>query len=213
MRYDPELLQIAQETYEPFPAGEDWREEVVIAHQQEIANRTAPGVADIPDEIIKAKIYNILLPISEKAKLEREHREAAIAQALKEREQLLQQVEVETRAEKYTDEDGWSIMYCHKVTIKRSGAVFRFKDRNLFDFGRVINPDYPVMGDPCGICLKQADGSLAWHQVGGKLCPLSEDESLAYEVISRYYGHCNSELRMEIDPEPEHLEPELLIDF
>jgi hypothetical protein len=50
---------------------------------------------------------------------------------------------MDTALETITDEGGETKIAHHTVTLP-NGSQFRFADRNVFDFGRVINPDYEI---------------------------------------------------------------------
>lgn len=54
-------------------------------------------------------------------------------------------IELEDTTNTY-DEDGKIPCYHYSVTHRQSGRVFKFTDRNVFDFGRVVNPVFPVDG-------------------------------------------------------------------
>lgn len=45
------------------------------------------------------------------------------------------------------DEDGKTTCYHYKITHIESGRVFKFSDRNVFDAGRCINPEYEIHPD------------------------------------------------------------------
>jgi hypothetical protein len=98
------------------------------------------------------------------------------------------------------DEDGKIAHYRYTVTC-HSGKTFIFTDRNIFDFGRVINPDYEIAPGRSGGILINDDGRYSWHQYAGgglrKVRRLEDDELTAYmavEILGKYAG---TRFRME----------------
>ena len=114
------------------------------------------------------------------------------------------------------DEGGWSTCYLYEVTHLASGRKFRFHDRNIFDFGRVINPVFPTVG---GMALdveafisdyKEADKkafreshptqsgwgwSRQYSEDGVPWIPMDEIEVGAFHVIGEFSLQSN-EIRM-----------------
>lgn len=199
LRHDPELKQLAQDTYTPYPEHDRWTEETKVYYRKEVANRTAPGKADIPDDLVYAKIRAELCALAERIL---PARQAAAEAAERERAEIMQHIKnIETEKKDIYDEGGKTVLFTHRVTMK-SGAVFTFADRNIFDFGRVINPCYPILPDsePGGIVSKLDDGTLSWSissPDGGFMDarPLSEDEIYAYFAIVKYCGFADPSQR------------------
>jgi len=70
----------------------------------------------------------------------------------------------------FEDESGTRTGYRHVLT-HASGRCFTFIERNIFDFGPVINPEYAVRegGSPGGLAMNH-EGKLAWQDF---TCPTS----------------------------------------
>lgn len=66
------------------------------------------------------------------------------------------------------DEDGPTNCYHYTLTHEKTGQVFKFTERNVFDVGRVINPDFEI--DP------------GWGK-GGILTPRKENRYLTEEEV------------------------------
>jgi hypothetical protein len=98
------------------------------------------------------------------------------------------------------DEDGEER---HEYEIKslRSGKVYMFSDRNIFDFGRVINPKYAIAeGVDGGLAYNDADGNLSWHTTDtGRgwhfVRKMEKEEEEAYRIAEKY-GHTYKGIRM-----------------
>jgi len=58
---DEELKQIAINTYQPHPEGNNWREEYLTWYRLAVKEKEAPGIGIIPNKIIKEKITNIII--------------------------------------------------------------------------------------------------------------------------------------------------------
>ena len=199
LSHDPELEQLAQDTYIPFPEHDTWSDEAKNYHRKAVENRTAPGRADIPDDLIYAKIRAELRALAERIL---PARQAAAESAERERMEIMKHIKnIETEKTDIFDEGGKTVCFTHRVTMK-SGAVFTFADRNIFDVGRVINPCYPILpdSDPGGIVSKLDDGTLSWSISGPNggfidARPLSEDEIRAYYAIVNYCGFADPSQR------------------
>ena len=196
---DQELIDMAQASYTPYPIMEGWREEYKALYREQIKNRTAPGYADIPDDIIHAKIREMLSEIAEQILPERIAKAEAAA---KELDEIMQHVKsIETKSEKIEDEGGWTKIYYHLVTMADQ-TVLKFTDRNLFDVGRVINPAYSIKPgmEPGGLLLKSDDGTEMWwfnaEEGWFPVRPLTENEHYAMLAIQKYHGHHDAKIRM-----------------
>lgn len=197
---DSDFEQLAQDTYTPYPIHDNWCDEYKKAYQVAIEERSAPGTADIPNEVVYKKIYEIL---EQKAKEVVPPRRAKQEADRQEREQIMSKIaSVETKAVTIEDEGGRTVMYQHKVTMQ-SGTVYEFQDRNIFDFGRVINPKYSIAEGvkPGGLCSRDTDGDYIWQTFNDSkgwvpVRPLTEEETFAYLAVSKYCGHCNCGRRM-----------------
>ena len=112
---DKELEKLAQETYVPYPIHENWSEEYKAGYRKMIQDRTAPGVADIPDELVYGKVDKILQEIADRILPERRAKEAAVE---KEKADLLAHIEkITTSSKKVKDEGGYTIEYIKKGGI------------------------------------------------------------------------------------------------
>jgi hypothetical protein len=111
---------------------------------------------------------------------------------------------VDVKERHIRDEGGKTIKYVCTFTTK-DGRVFRLLDRNLFDVGRIINPDYSVAEglDEGGLVSKE-NGTLVWKKFvdadnephGWRTVrPLDKDELAAFKVMD-YIGHAKSGIRM-----------------
>lgn len=194
---DKELERLAQDTYVPFPMHDGWSDEYKAYYRKAVADRTAPGQADIPDDLVYAKIRGFLQHIADEVLPPRRAKEEADA---KEREQIMSQIEtIETKEEKIRDEGGWTTRYIHSVYMK-SGNVFEFADVNVFDFGRVIKPTYlqlngkPVFGILSSSLSNDHPAWVRWDQ--SVIAPLSDEELNAYTAVDKYCGHSKSGIRM-----------------
>ena len=105
---------------------------------------------------------------------------------------------VHTEERVISDESGKTTVYIHTITAK-SGTVYRYQDRNVFDFGRTINPLYSVDEEHDGGLALTENGILMWYVLGdnGWLAsrPLNEEELAAFEVMN-YIGHAGHGIRM-----------------
>lgn len=198
---DPELMELAQEIYTPYPIDNSWTDAYKAYYQKAIDERTAPGVAEIPDELVYRKIHPLLKQLADEILPPCRAKAAADAE---ERERIMSKVkEIKTTENSIEDEGGQTVEYFHVVTLK-NGATYSFNDRNLFDVGRVINPAYQIAEGvrPGGICSLQDNGEYVWKTfVGGKegwsvIRPLTEDETYGFLAVANYCGHCNSEMRI-----------------
>lgn len=198
---DSELMQLAQEIYIPFPVLKGWTDEYKAYYQKAIDERTAPGVAEIPDELVHRKIRTLLGQLADEILPPRKAKSVADAEK---RERIMSKVkEIKTTENSIEDEGGPTVEYFHVVTLK-NGATYSFNDRNLFDVGRIINPAYQIAEGlrPGGICSLQDNGEYVWKTSAGKeegwsvVRPLTEDETYAFLAVANYCGHCNSEMRI-----------------
>lgn len=82
-----------------------------------------------------------------------------------------------------------------KHTMEIHGKTYTFNERNVFDVGKVINPDYPIKeGMKNGGILLAKDGTDYWlffNEKTGEWFTVREatsEESLAYKLIVKYGG-------------------------
>lgn len=133
---DPELHAAAERTYQPFPVHSEWGEEYKAQYMQMCQGKIAPGRGDVPDDLVAAKIRPILARIYQEVVVPRLERE-------RERERIRTEimshvVRVDTQEYEIQDEGGTTEAYIHRVLMP-SGKTYTFRDRNVFDFGRVVN--------------------------------------------------------------------------
>lgn len=74
----------------------------------------------------------------------------------KEKEKLLDGVQWDIKEYSDKDEGGRTTSYKHIITV--NSETFIFYERNLFDFGRVINPGYKI--------TESTDGGVAVFKSG-----------------------------------------------
>lgn len=128
-----------------------------------------------------------------KIKAEKEAKEKAYEE---EKKKMLEGVTWDIQKHTTIDEDGKVPYYTHTITI--NGQTFEFAERNIFDFGRVINPCYSVMPgmEPGGLMLKR-DGRYFWSGPTPEPArEVSGAELKAYNIISKYGKFANSGIRM-----------------
>ena len=195
---DPEIRAIADAGYTPFPVNEHWSEEYKRITFELIEKRKAPGYANIPAEKVHAVIDR---------ELETAYQTIAIPRMQKEQEQQRKRQQaleyfasVETTEKTIYDEGGKTKQYTHILTTKE-GKVFSFTDRNVFDFGRVINPAYEVVpGKKGGIILSYQETLAFFDKFPDKdtvpLRLLDKDEIAAYKLVVKFLGFAGSRFRM-----------------
>ena len=97
-----------------------------------------------------------------------------------------------------TDEGGRTKSYRHIITI--NGKTYTFCERNIFDFGRVINPDYEISNGVKGGLASLENEKWIWKDYAGrdgwiKVRDMTEDEEHAFLIVQKY-GYQSSEIRM-----------------
>ena len=120
----------------------------------------------------------------------------------KEKQELLKKVSSwDIDSEDIQDEGGWTKCYTHTFVI--DGQMLQFSERNVFDFGRVINPSYSVIerAEKGGITSKRNDGTLMWKIYIEKegwceVRPLNKQELICMEIIRKYGKYVNTGIRM-----------------
>ena len=102
-----------------------------------------------------------------------------------------------------TVDEGGKIEANDYTITTHTGKVFTFTERNVFDFGRVINPTYAIApGLTGGLCIKnETDGRLYWNTFDAPegwrpVRPLDADEEAAYKAVSVLGRLANSNIRM-----------------
>lgn len=99
---------------------------------------------------------------------------------------------IDSSVKTIADEGGKTKEYTHTITF-HDGETLIFSERNVFDFGIVINPSYCVnpRKRPGGLCLK-LNGVLQWcyfleNEGWMPIRPLTENENTAMAYL-RYFG-------------------------
>lgn len=155
-----------------------------------------------PEERDRLKALSDERAEAERQAEEDRRRKEAEAQAAREarKQELLAQVDSwETTEETITDEGGKTKLYRHKLTA--GGRVLTFIDRNVFDFGRVINPDYDIAdGVHGGLCVKR-DGKQVWLNDGPDggwivIRELDELERTCMALVTEYGPFARAGIRM-----------------
>lgn len=111
--------------------------------------------------------------------------------AKREKDALLDGVEWDVSQRTVSDEGGKTAEYTHKITI--NGRTYTIIERNVFDFGRVMNSKSGGMYSRSNgkwVIERFSDGS------GWISSPISDDEARAVEIVSRYGEYSNSPVRM-----------------
>ena len=108
-----------------------------------------------------------------------------------EKVKLLDSVKWETEEKETLDEDGMTKMYVHTLII--GGEEIRINERNVFDFGRVMNsPDGGLYSKRNGQwCLERFDSRTGWVPQ-----PISENHARAAEIVLKYGHYAGSGVRM-----------------
>lgn len=104
---------------------------------------------------------------------------------------LLDGVEWDVSQRTVSDEGGKTTEYTHKITI--NGRTYTIIERNVFDFGRVMNSKSGgmySMSNGKWVIERFSDGS------GWVPSSISDDEARAVEIVSRYGEYSNSPIRM-----------------
>lgn len=103
----------------------------------------------------------------------------------------LRGVQWETVEKKIHDEGGETVEYIHKITLG-SGKTYRFTERNVFDFGRVINsPDHDGMVSSVTV-WRDFSPDKGWYI----LRELDSGEKEAYRLVQKYGRFSGSPVRM-----------------
>ena len=157
-----------------------------------------------PQEFDRYRSTNEERERQEQAKKEeaRRKREEEEELARKEKEALISRVDSWTIEEKsIQDEGGWTKIYYHSFVV--GGEELRFTERNIFDFGIAINPDYPVAAglELGGLAWRNEAGILVWNdfvpsQGWVEVRPLTENEQICYAIVSKYGKFARSGIRM-----------------
>lgn len=140
--------------------------------------------------MVEEKIRAILSQIVEdvvKPRIEKQRQEEAKRKAI-----ISRAVSVDTKEYEIQDEGGWTKKYIHTVLMP-SGKKYVFTDRNVFDFGRVINYN--------GMLLSRHDGKVFWSTLsdhGGwtEEETTEDDEAVIAYMAAAQFGFYKSMIRM-----------------
>lgn len=151
--------------------------------------------AALAEKIEKAKAVSVekiaaLKTLDEKKKTASAQRETDLAG-----------LEVEEVEGHETDEGGKTKTY--RITVKINGREWVFIDRNVFDFGRCVNPAYAIAPghEDGGLGVMGKDGGAYWEDFfdgkgWDKVRDMEPDEARAFAAVVRYFGHATSSIRM-----------------
>lgn len=121
------------------------------------------------------------------------------SQYRKKKEKMLEGVQWNIEEYSERDEGGKTKSYKHIVTV--DGETFVFKERNLFDVGRVINPAYKISnGFFEGGIPSCKDGKWIWLGLDDgwkEVREMTENETKAFEIVRKYgkYAKLETEKR------------------
>jgi len=117
-----------------------------------------------------------------------------------EKTKMLDGVQWDIKEHVITDEGGKTYEFYHELII--NGKTYKFCERNVFDFGLVINPMYAVAeGLNEGGLLNREDDKYFWQDYKERMGwynvrELEEDELKAYLIVQKYGKFINSGIRM-----------------
>ena len=138
--------------------------------------------------------------IREEEAEERRQWEEKKAQYEKEKAEWVSQVDDWTvREYNIHDEGGKTKIYWHGFRI--GGVTLSFTERNIFDFGIVINPDYEIIPGESGGIAMQKDGAMQWHTFTSDsgwipVRFLTEYEKICWTIIAKYGKFAGAGIRM-----------------
>lgn len=137
----------------------------------------------------------------EKEMAEKERkRQETMEQYVHEKDSMLDGVSWDITKKFVTDEGGKTIIYHHTLIV--DGKSYEFDERNIFDFGRVINPFYSVSpGIISGGLAKQEGDKFYWQVFRSgegwlNIREITGSELQAYLIVLKYGEYVNAEIRM-----------------
>ena len=138
--------------------------------------------------------------IQEKEAEQRQQWEEKKAQYEKEKAELISKVDDwSIREYNIHDEGGKTKVYQHCFRI--GGSTLTFTERNIFDFGIVINPDYEITpGESGGIAMRKG-GVLQWHTFSSDngwipVRHLTDHEEICWTIIAKYGKFAGANIKM-----------------
>lgn len=138
---------------------------------------------------------------------------AARMQAAQEKRAADEALQREKEAQRAAEEaqirahfERWDVTLIEEFTAKHTfrigGETLVFLERDIFDYGRAVNPDYAIApGIVSGLCDTNADNVLVWmHSVEGagwqEVRPLTEHEALCLDAVYKFGAFAGSPTRM-----------------
>lgn len=125
-------------------------------------------------------------------------RERKIKEFEEEKAKMLKGVQWDIEEHSLCDEGGNTKYYIHTITI--NDETYVFQERNIFDFGRVINPCYSISPgiESGGIMLRDDDGYYWSHSKGDKAIRITvtDTELHAYQIVAKYGKFVKAGIRM-----------------
>lgn len=138
--------------------------------------------------------------IREKEAEQKRQREERKIRYEKEKEELISQVEDwEVGEYDICDERGKTKVYKHRFLIEEE--TLSFTERNVFDFGVVINPNYEITSGESGGIAIEKDGVLQWHIFSSDngwipVRPLTNHEKICWTIVAKYGKFARVGIRM-----------------
>ena len=138
----------------------------------------------------------------EEERRKREEEEEIERKNQQEKEELLAKIDFWKIEEKdIKDEGGRTKTYRHIFLI--GGEELCFVERNAFDIGTVINPDYAVAEGhtPGGVATCSEEGLTVWMDFVDsegwvEVRPLTEKEEICYKIVAKYGKFAKASIRM-----------------
>lgn len=146
------------------------------------------------------KLVDVLEETIKKNKIELEEKKRIKLEKEKQKKEDFLGVK-EFLEKEYSDTTAKEFGYIYKITFE-TGKSYTFVDRNIHDFGRVINPNYEIeKGISGGLIEKKENGEAFWKDFqSGKgwirIRKLYEDELKAYTLVEKY-GNGSTEVRTD----------------
>jgi uncharacterized protein YxjI len=128
-----------------------------------------------------------------KSKFEEEKKRLAEKeQKQKELEKLRKKATMTTTTHQVVDEGGKTIQAKHRVTLE-NGQTFSFSDRNIFDVGRIINPDYEIVPGKHGGLFEKGKWESYEEESGWiEIRSLAKAEKEAYDYVVNFGYYSNN---------------------
>ncbi len=156
-----------------------------------LANANYADKQNITDKELLCKIANAKSGYAEQIEEDKQRK-----RKLAEKNMRRQAAEMETDLEIIEDEGGKTIVAYHTICLQ-SGDKIKFQDRNVFDFGRVINPEYEITPGIRG-GLRRGDNWQTFDKEKGwiNVRQLTEAEKEAYAYVLEFGYHAKNTIRI-----------------